>query len=384
MAIAAALVHDVGHGPFSHAFEEVGRRLELTLADHEEMGDRLIRDGDLAEALNLEMGSGFANDVADMIGKDGDRTIHNSVVSSQFDADRLDYMRRDRLMTGSGHSFVDFDWLQDNLHIEEVETEVDGERTGKVSTFVIGPKAIHAAEAYVLDLFQLYPTVYFHKTTRGAEKILTELLVRVLKRVRIDGTRGLGLPAKHPLVQFAKRPEEPNRVLQLDDAVIWGALSQLRESKGELIKAFSERLQDRKLFKCVDIRSRIQHAINPRNERNGELDDQIDHCCRIMQGRLREVGNETDKGLAVPGILLDSASRTAYKTVSKWKSQLEQINVKTENGALMDLRERSAVVDNIGEFKLTRAHYDPERPDICGVVEEIDQTIEGVIKSEVY
>ena len=167
VALAAALVHDVGHGPFSHAFEEVGRRLDLKLAHHEEMSDRLIRDGDLAEALTKEMGSGFANDVADMINKDGPKTVHDSVVSSQFDADRLDYMRRDRLMTGSGQSSVDFAWLQENLLIDEVGMVVDDLESGKIPTFVIGPKAIHAAEAYVLDLFQLYPTVYFHKTTRG-------------------------------------------------------------------------------------------------------------------------------------------------------------------------------------------------------------------------
>ena len=103
------------------------KRLGLGLADHEEMSDQLIRNGEVADVLNKDMGSGFANDVADMINKDGveTETVHNSVVSSQFDADRLDYMRRDRLMTGSGHSSVDFPWLLDNLLIDEVETGVD-------------------------------------------------------------------------------------------------------------------------------------------------------------------------------------------------------------------------------------------------------------------
>ena len=175
-AIAAALVHDVGHGPFSHAFEDVGKRLGLKLADHEKMSDQLIRNGEVSETLTEEMGSGFANDVADMIKKDGPKTVHNSVVSSQFDADRLDYMRRDRLMTGSGHSSVDCQWLLENLLIDEVGTGVDEKLAGKVPTFVIGPKAIHTAEDYILDLFQLYPTVYFHKTTRGAEKIFRNFL----------------------------------------------------------------------------------------------------------------------------------------------------------------------------------------------------------------
>lgn len=106
-ALAAALVHDLGHGPFSHAFETVGARLGLKLADHEHVSDLLIRSGEVAEILN-EMGSGFAVDVADMVKKEGRVTVHNAVVSSQFDADRLDYMQRDRLMTGTQHAAIDF------------------------------------------------------------------------------------------------------------------------------------------------------------------------------------------------------------------------------------------------------------------------------------
>ena len=110
IALAAALVHDVGHGPFSHAFESVGKELNLKLADHEQMSDQLIRESEIAEILR-EFGSGFPNDVADMIKKDGQKTVHNAVVSSQFDADRLDYMRRDRLMTGSQQAAIDLTWL---------------------------------------------------------------------------------------------------------------------------------------------------------------------------------------------------------------------------------------------------------------------------------
>jgi HD superfamily phosphohydrolase len=172
-ALAAGLVHDLGHGPFSHAFEKIGERFGLKMANHEAVSDILIRDSEVSKEL-CDIGSGFANDVADMVTGSGSPTIYSAVVSSQFDADRLDYMRRDRLMTGSQHAGIDFEWLIENLEVGEVEHSVADTRLKPVQTFVLGRKAIFAAEAYVLGLFQLYPTVYFHKTTRGAEKIYTE------------------------------------------------------------------------------------------------------------------------------------------------------------------------------------------------------------------
>ena len=71
-------------------------------------------------------------------------------------------------MTGTQHAGIDFEWLIANLEVGEVEYSVDTTRLKPVQTFVLGRKAIFAAEAYVLGLFQLYPTVYFHKATRGA------------------------------------------------------------------------------------------------------------------------------------------------------------------------------------------------------------------------
>lgn len=191
-ALAAALVHDLGHGPFSHAFEKIGERFELKMANHEAVSDVLIREGEVSNELR-DMGSGFANDVADMVSGCGTPTIYSAVVSSQFDADRLDYMRRDRLMTGSQHAGIDFEWLMQNLEVGDVEHSVGETRLKPVQTFVLGRKAIYAAEAYVLGLFQLYPTVYFHKATRGAEKIYTELLSRVIQLIKGGSIEKTGL-----------------------------------------------------------------------------------------------------------------------------------------------------------------------------------------------
>ena len=216
IALAAAIVHDVGHGPFSHAFEIVGRRLGLKLADHQVMSGELIRNGEIAEILNKGIIGGSAANVAEMVTKEGETTLHNSVVSSQFDADRLDYMQRDRLMSGSQHSAIDLAWLLANLEVGEVNIGVDNTKVGKIPTFVIGPKAVHAAEAYVIGLFQLYPTIYFHKATRGAEKLFAELLVRVVELVGDSSLERTGIPMNHPLIRFAQEPDALESVLEPD------------------------------------------------------------------------------------------------------------------------------------------------------------------------
>ncbi|MGO8119401.1 hypothetical protein AB9F43_33205, partial [Rhizobium leguminosarum] len=64
----------------------------------------------------------------------------------------------------------------------------------EIETFVLGPKATFGAEAYVLGLFQIYPTVYFHKATRGAEKIFGELLYRTIMLIQDDSLGATGLP----------------------------------------------------------------------------------------------------------------------------------------------------------------------------------------------
>lgn len=375
IALAAALVHDVGHGPFSHAFESVGKELGLKLAEHERMSDQLIRESEIAEILR-EFGSGFANDVADMIKKDGPKTVHNAVVSSQFDADRLDYMRRDRLMTGSQQSAVDLTWLLANLEIADVAVGVDENKFHDVPTFVIGPKAIPAAEAYILGNFQLYPAVYFHKTTRGAEKLFAELLVRLVKLVQDGSKSEVGLDDTHALVRFAKSPDDINTVMTLDDTVIWGALSQLRESKDQLVRSFAGRLQDRKLFKCIDIRALVHHRIDPENDANAEDVEAINHCCEKILDKLNILKEEKEAANGVPAILTDKESRSPYKTGGRPRGPVQRINVRTEGGALIDLKQRSEVVAALRDFKLARAYFDAEHP-------ELEMDIRTIVEKEI-
>jgi uncharacterized protein len=354
-APAAALLHDLGHGPFSHAFEKIGERFKFKMANHEAVSDQLIRDSEVTKELRV-IGSGFANDVADMVSGSGTPTIYSAVVSSQFDADRLDYMRRDRLMVGTEHAGIDFEWLVENLEVDNVDHSVGETRLPPVQTFVLGRKAIFAAEAYVLGLFHLYPTVYFHKATRGAEKIYTELLSRTITLIQDGSVSSTGLPDTHPLVKFAQKPESIECALALDDTVIWGALSLMADSKDKCIRDLAHRLRDRVLYKSIDVRAKIAHDKDDAKAASPE-------CDTICAGIRDEITNSMDELAAkapddAPRIFIDEVERSPYKELTEdAKGPLNQINIRTEGDHLEDLSKRSNVVRELKTYKAFRIYH---------------------------
>jgi HD superfamily phosphohydrolase len=289
------------------------------------------------------------------------------VVSSQFDADRLDYMRRDRLMTGTQHAAVDFDWLLANLEIGTVPYGTDDDALGSVRTFVLGPKAIHAAEGFVLGLFQLYPTVYFHKATRGAEALYTELLTRVVELAREGAATNAGLSDNHPLVTFARAPDAIESALGLDDSVVWGALSPMADAPDRLVSEFARRLRDRKLYKCIDIRAKLEDALD---------DERIETACSRIRERLSDW--TAASGGEVPRILIDEAARSPYKQLEESKGPLDQINIGMPDGALVDLGRRSPTVAAIRTFRLLRAYVAAEDGEARQVIHDV---VEGEMRA---
>ena len=154
------------------------------------------------------------------------------MVSSQFDADRLDYMQRDRLMTGVRSSGVDPTWLIANLEVHEVPTGADDSTTGTIETLILGPKAAQTAESYLLSLFHLYPNVYLHKATRGAELLFGALIRRLIRLDRDGHSDKGGLPGNHPIRRFVATPDRLENALGLDDGVFWGAGADAGGSRG--------------------------------------------------------------------------------------------------------------------------------------------------------
>ncbi len=348
-ALAAALLHDVGHGPFSHAFEAIGKERNLPLARHETMSDRLIRDSEIAGILDGVYGRGFAGNVADLVGREQPETLYDSIFTSQFDADRLDYMQRDRMMTGLRSGAVNVSWLIHNLEVGSVSVTADDEQVGSIDTLILGPKSFHVAESYVLALFHLYPNVYLHKATRGAEQVLLALIRRLFALVEDDALAHTGLQPNHPLIRFVRHPDLLEHALALDDAVLWGALPMIAEAQDPEMRRRADELQRRHLLRCIDIWDIAAHELAPSVRETPP--ERADRLARINLACNRVLARKTD----LPSVLFDHYVRDPYKRFQDSRTPPNQIHI-LQGEIPHDMAELSAVVGSAEPFRICRAY----------------------------
>lgn len=356
-ALAAALLHDVGHGMFSHAFESIGDELELEMANHEKVSETLIRDSEISDVL--KEGGIHSEDVASLIGRKGPQDLYDAVVSSQFDADRLDYMRRDRLMTGVKSAGIDYTWLLQNLEIGNVDAgEAENDETyseNLVPTFVLGKKSIMAAESYVLALFHLYPTIYLHKATLAAETLFKNIMLKTLRHIMNGSQLETNLPDRHPFQNFILDPMNIDNILKLDDTVFWGSLGYLSEARDPCISKFSKHIMNRDLPKAKDIGLKLKTHI--KEHMNGASKDEEDKFwtkfVTIFESNVTEwdMKNNPD----CPSVLVHATGRDPYSTQSS-KGVLNQIHVKEPDETVSDIRNYSPVIKALKPFKEIRAY----------------------------
>lgn len=261
VAVVAALLHDLGHGPFSHTFEGVQKSRGISKR-HERWTAEIIRnpEGNIRPLLDkFRPAGGFCDAVADLLEADDPTDIYHAVVSSAFDADRLDYLQRDRLMTGTGAGAIDFDWLMEQVRVRAVEIEApeadDEEDRVRVPTFCFDPKALPSAEQFLLARYTLHEQVYFHKATRCVEQMIAKLLRLVAQDAAKAGTiRQTGLDREHPLIRFfAPDGATLADYLALDDIVVMDAFRRMCAAPDMPIASLARRLRDRDLYKTLDL-----------------------------------------------------------------------------------------------------------------------------------
>jgi len=210
----AALLHDVGHAPFSHLFEPM--LLKFLHRSHEDMSSWIIADSDLTDVISAQ---GFdPKELSNLaVGKPAstDKQFLGQIISSSFDVDKMDFVVRDSYHTGAGYGFVDVFRLIYTMDILDGNLAVD-------------ITALPALESLLLARFESFRAIYFHRACRAVQM----MLLRALELAKDD-------------LQILEI-NNPNQYLEWDDISVWSKLAQNARSR-EILQDLSQR----KLLKCA-------------------------------------------------------------------------------------------------------------------------------------
>ncbi|MEW5995487.1 MAG: HD domain-containing protein, partial [Candidatus Zixiibacteriota bacterium] len=222
----AGLLHDIGHGPFSHSFEEV--LVKHKGLNHEQMGKDVVKKSELADALN-EVGFSPDELIELTFGKESkEKRYLHQVTASQVDADKLDFLVRDSYCTGVEYGRIDINRLIQAMSVYGEDIAID-------------LKALYALEAFMIARYEMFLAVYYHRAVRAAEILLNK-----------------GMNYAHELIGLTtfKTIEE---FLKMDDAYVTTKLRELDPAKlkgdekkaAELAKEMIDRLDNRRLLKAA-------------------------------------------------------------------------------------------------------------------------------------
>jgi HD superfamily phosphohydrolase len=262
----AILLHDIGHGPYSHALEQA----IVTGLHHEEISSVFMHklNEHFKGALDLAM---------EIFENRYHRRFFHKLISSQFDMDRLDYLKRDSFFTGVSEGIINYERLLNMLEIANDEP-------------VIEAKGIYSVEKFITARRLMYWQVYLHKTVLVAEYMITRALKRA-KELSASGEKLFATPALYFFLNnnVSKEAFENNKeVLEhfsaLDDYDIFSALKVWVNHKDPVLSELSKALVNRRLFKIemgnnpVDMGyfERLKQTVK---KRYGLQDEEIDYFC---------------------------------------------------------------------------------------------------------
>ena len=235
-ARAAALLHDTGHGPFSHVMEKV-----LNF-HHEEWTRRAVlsEETEIGQVLR-EYSPELPAAVASVIEGTFRPGALAQLVSSQLDVDRMDYLLRDSLMTGAKYGYYDLEWIINAIEVDE-----------KSDRIYVSARGLYAVEEYLQARYYMFRQVYFHRTLRSAEAVLRSALRRALELTASGGDvwRAHGTAFEKMLT---RAPLTLADHMELDDAEITFHLKQWQRSDDSVLADLSRRFVGRRLFKAIDL-----------------------------------------------------------------------------------------------------------------------------------
>src|SRR5579862_982954 len=348
--LVAALLHDLGHGPFSHAFEKITgdpheNRTREIIADSSTEVNAVLREKK-DENLPSKFAHFFDENAEDRKSMEGIPSYLSGIISSQLDADRFDYLLRDSHATGTNYGEFDLAWIVEHL--------LPDPEKGRL---ILDSKALFAAETYVFARHHMYQTVYFHKATRSAEVMLRLLFKRfkeLLAKCDGDDERKTVVPgATAALVRAFSGKIDLQTYLQLDDATIVEFLKRTVDCADELAKSLGVALLNRRLYKGLDV-TEVHHELEDYNSF-------VARCREMVASKRHD-----------PEVVfcLDSAADTPYKPYDPdAEKPAKMIYVQNSAGEPRELSQLTDSVDALKKRRVLHRHYFPEG--LRGEIEKI-------------
>ncbi|WP_203248406.1 HD domain-containing protein [Sporosarcina beigongshangi] len=230
VTLCAALLHDLGHGPFSHAFEKVFN------LDHEQFTQAILLGDTEVNGVLRCVAPDFPQKVADVIGKTYPDKLVISLISSQIDADRMDYLQRDAYFTGVSYGHFDMERILRVMRPAEEQA-------------VIKYSGMHAVEDYIMSRYQMYWQVYFHPVSRSAEVILTKILHRA-KHLHDEGYIFKQEPTHFR--SFFDRTFELEDYIALDESILLTYFQIWMKEEDAILSDLCYRFINRRLFQYAE------------------------------------------------------------------------------------------------------------------------------------
>lgn len=236
VARAAALLHDLGHGPFSHVIEKVLKQ------NHERWTTRIIADPGTAVHQQL---AAFDASLPEKVIAAIEHRYHPAficdLVSSQMDVDRFDYLLRDSLMTGAKYGNYDLEWILHALEIDEENERI-----------YVAANGLYAVEEYLQARFYMFRQVYFHRSLRSAEAVLMSILRRAVELMRAGKLEFIVAGSVMESVLKGDVLTTPE-YLRFDDHDVMFHLKQWTREPDTILSDLARRFIERRLFKAIDL-----------------------------------------------------------------------------------------------------------------------------------
>jgi len=282
----AALCHDIGHSPFSHALEK--ELLPNGLRDHEECTKYLIRNCEpLAKAIKEYCDHEL---VYNFLAKSDFNTYLCDLISGPLDVDRLDYLSRDSQATGLPYGNVDLNWLIHSLNIRNDQKQ-------RPNLVIEAPKGLVALEQFFRSRINMYDRGYFHKTVQGGETLLKTIITRAFFLAKNNHNGKDIALAPFPLNEILKTSQVSlENFLFLQDCHVWVAiLTWAVKAKDGILKMLCQQLANRTLPLAMFATAKFVDL--PDNERTEKISKIKSEIAPILIKHLKTKGlkiNEED------------------------------------------------------------------------------------------